>query len=138
MVQGCRLSLLEPRGDERGSLIALEANRDVPFDIKRVYYLFGTVAEAARGLHAHRRLEQFAVCVSGSCLMKLFDGHEEREFLLDDPRKGIFIGPMLWHEMSEFSSDAVLMVVASDHYDEADYIRSFDEFMALANGEAGK
>jgi dTDP-4-dehydrorhamnose 3,5-epimerase-like enzyme len=133
IVKGCSLSLLEPEGDERGSLIALEGTRDVPFAIKRVYYLFGTVAEAHRGFHAHRNLEQFAVCISGSCIMKLNDGRSERDVLLDDPHKGVFIGPMLWHEMREFSPDAILMVLASDYYDEADYIRNYDEFLSLCN-----
>lgn len=138
IVQEGRLTLLEPRGDERGSLIALEATRDVPFEIKRVYYLFGTVADAHRGFHAHRQLEQFAVCVSGSCIMKLSDGRSEQDYVLDDPRKGLLIGKMIWHEMRDFSADAVLMVLASDLYDEQDYIRNHDSFMALVNEEPSK
>lgn len=130
------MSLLEPRGDERGSLIALEGTRDVPFEIKRVYYLFGTVANAQRGFHAHRHLQQFAVCISGSCIMKISDGASEQDVVLDDPRKGLLIGKMVWREMRDFSPDAVLMVLASELYDERDYIRDYDDFLAAVGGEA--
>jgi len=134
-IQGCGVFMLNPRGDERGSLIALEGGKDVPFEIKRVYYLFGTIARAHRGLHAHRHLEQFAVCVSGSCVMKLNDGHSECEVALDDPRKGLLIGRRIWREMHSFSPDAVLLVLASALYDERDYIRDYGEFLAMVSAD---
>jgi len=130
LVDNCRLLELSPRGDERGSLIPLETGRDVPFDIKRVYYLFGTVPDAQRGFHAHRDLEQLAVCVAGACTMVLDDGRSRREVRLDRPDKGLFLGPFVWREMRDFTADAVLLVLASKPYDEADYIRSYPDFLA--------
>lgn len=128
----CELHKLVVKGDERGSLIALEAERNVPFPIARVYYIFGTQPGAERGFHAHRDLYQLAVCVRGSCAIKLDDGRNRQEFRLDRPDLGLQIGPLIWREMREFSEDAVLMVLASAPYDEADYIRDYDEFVVVA------
>ena len=116
-------------GDERGSLVALEASNTVPFDIKRVYYLFGTKEGVSRGFHAHKALKQVAVCVTGKCKMFLDDGKEKAEVWLDSPTKGVVIDVMVWHEMHAFSDDCVLLVVASEHYDEADYIRDYGNFI---------
>ena len=129
---GCRLVQLTARGDERGSLVAIEQCADVPFAIARVYYLFGTRDGVTRGLHAHRELTQFAVPVRGSCTMLLDDGTRRVPVRLDDPSMGLLIGPMVWHEMSDFSDDCVLMVLADAPYDEADYIRDYDRFLELA------
>ena len=129
---GCALIPLAIKGDERGSLIAIEQCRDVPFELARVYYLFGTVQGVTRGLHAHRELHQFAIAVSGSCNMLLDDGSERTTLRLGDPAKGLLLRPLVWHEMSDFSSDCVLMVVADAPYDEADYIRNYQEFLAIA------
>ena len=118
----------EIKGDERGSLIALEENRNIPFDIKRVYYIFGTKENVKRGFHAHKKLKQVAVCVSGSCRFLLDNGVEKKTILLDKPEKGLLISDMIWREMYDFSSDCVLMVIASELYDEQDYIRSYDKF----------
>lgn len=120
-----------PLGDERGSLVALEANRTVPFDIKRVYYLFGTKEGVSRGFHAHKRLKQVAVCVTGKCKMLLDDGKEKTEVWLDSSTKGIFIQSMVWREMRDFSEDCVLLVLASEYYDEDDYIRDYDDFIEV-------
>lgn len=122
-----------PLGDERGSLVALEAVKTVPFDIKRVYYLFGTSSGVSRGFHAHKQLEQVAVCVTGKCRMVLDDGKERRSIWLDSPVKGLRIGSLMWREMHDFSADCVLLVLASEHYDESDYIRNYDEFLRLTN-----
>ena len=119
----------EIKGDERGSLIALEHNKNIPFQIKRVYYIFGTKDSVRRGFHAHKNLKQVLVCVSGSCKILLDDGKEKTEILLDEPNQGLFIDPMIWHEMFDFSSDCVLMALADDIYDEGDYIRQYDEFL---------
>ncbi|THG82544.1 WxcM-like domain-containing protein [Pseudomonas sp. A-1] len=118
-------------GDERGKLVALEGGRNIPFDIKRVYYLTDTVTGISRGFHAHRQLEQIAICVSGRCRMLMDDGVSREEVWLDAPDKAIRISRMIWHEMHDFSSDCVLLVLASDHYDESDYIRSYPAFLEL-------
>ncbi len=117
-------------GDERGSLAALEAGRLAPFDIKRVYYIFGTKPGVSRGFHAHKNLQQLAVCVSGKCRMLLDDGKEKVEVWLDSPNKGLLINSMVWREMHNFSDDCVMLVLASEIYDESDYIRDYVTFMA--------
>lgn len=116
-------------GDERGSLVALEARRAIPFDIKRVYYIFNTKTGMARGFHAHKALKQVAVCVTGSCRIMLDDGNRKEEVLLDSPKKGLVIGDLIWREMHDFTSDCVLLVLASEYYDEADYIRDYNDFI---------
>ncbi len=120
-----------PLGDERGSLVALEAHKTVPFDVKRVYYIFGTKSGVSRGFHAHRSLQQVSVCVTGKCKMVLDDGQRREEVWLDSPTKGLLIGDLVWREMHDFSPDCVLLVLASDFYNEADYIRSYDEFKRI-------
>ena len=121
---------LESHGDERGKLIPLEAGGDeAPFDVKRVYYIFDTTPGTVRGMHTHRTLKQLLVCVSGACTIscELPDGTRSTH-RLDGPTKGLLIEELVWREMSEFSKDAVLMVLASEHYDPADYIRDYDQF----------
>lgn len=116
-------------GDERGSLVALEANKLIPFDIKRIYYLFGMQPDLPRGFHAHRELVQVAVCLKGSCDILMDNGHEKEIVGLNSPSQGLVIDAMQWHEMSDFSEDCVLLVLASDAYDESDYIRDYDVFL---------
>lgn len=116
-------------GDERGSLISLETNKQIPFDVKRVYYIYGTKAGVARGFHAHLNLQQVAVCVSGRCRMILDDGKKREELWLDSPAKGLLIGNLVWREMHDFSDDCVLLVLASELYDESDYIRDYKTFI---------
>jgi len=118
-------------GDEKGSLIALEENKNIPFDIKRVYYIFGTKENVRRGFHAHKKLKQVAVCVSGRCKFLLDDGKEKKIILLDKPDKGLIIREMIWREMFDFSEDCVLLVLASELYDEQDYIRNYEEFLNI-------
>lgn len=118
-------------GDERGSLVAVEANQDIPFIIKRVYYIFDTKAGVERGFHAHKTLQQVAVAVRGSCTMVFDDGKERIELVLNSPTEGVYICPGLWREMKDFSEDCVLLVFADQHYDEADYIRKYDDFLAF-------
>jgi len=122
---------LQKHGDERGLLVAIEDQRNVPFAIRRVYYLFDTKPDIRRGFHAHRQINQLAIVVRGSCRFYLDDGKEKIDILLDNPAQGLMLPPMLWHEMYDFSEDCVLMVVADGHYDESDYIRSHDEFLEL-------
>ena len=124
-----------PLGDDRGSLVALEANKTVPFDIKRVYYIFGTQKDVARGFHAHINLKQVAVCVTGKCRMIIDDGKERAETWLDSPTKGLLINDLVWREMHDFSNDCVLLVLASQHYDESDYIRDYSDFLKIQRGK---
>jgi dTDP-4-dehydrorhamnose 3,5-epimerase-like enzyme len=123
------LKPLNVHRDHRGGLVAIQAGMDVPFAINRVYYLFGTSAGAERGFHAHRKLQQLAVAVSGSCTFLLDDGAVREEVALDRPDLGLYIGSMVWREMRDFSADCVVMVLASELYDEADYIRSHADFV---------
>jgi dTDP-4-dehydrorhamnose 3,5-epimerase-like enzyme len=120
-------------GDERGSLVALEAHQTVPFDIKRVYYIFGTKPGVVRGFHAHRELQQVAVCINGKCRMVLEDGTKREEVWLDSPTKGLLIGDLVWREMHDFSHDCVLLVLASEYYKESDYLRNYDDFKRMVS-----
>ena len=119
----------EIKGDERGSLIALEGNKNIPFDIKRVYYIFGTKEGSRRGFHAHKKLKQVLVCVAGSCKILLDDGKSKQDISLDNPNKGLLIESMIWREMFDFSPDCVLMVLADEIYDESDYWRDYKDFL---------
>jgi len=121
----------DPKGDERGWLIALENLKEVPFEIRRVYYIFGTKSDFRRGKHAHRDLTQLAVCVAGSCRFMLDDGKVRREYHLNRNSLGLVIGPMVWREMYDFSQDCVLLVLASKSYIESDYMRDRTEFDKL-------
>ena len=120
-------------GDERGSLIALEKLHNVPFEIKRVYYIFNTTPGVVRGKHAHRELEQVLICTSGSCKILLGDGTENVEVLLDKPEKGLFVGKNIWREMYDFSDGCVLMVLANEYYNPDEYIRDYEEFLKEVN-----
>lgn len=115
--------------DKRGNLIAIEGNSNIPFAIKRIYYMFGSDQNVTRGLHAHYNLRQVFIPMHGSCEIKLCDGKETKIILLDTPKEGLLLNTMIWREVTNFSHDCVLMVIASEHYDEEDYIRNFDEFM---------
>ncbi len=116
-------------GDARGSLVVLESDRNIPFHITRVYYLYGLSADIPRGFHAHRKLRQVAVCINGKCEMLMDDGKSRQKVVLDSSSKGLLIDTMQWHEMHNFTEDCILMVLASDHYNESDYIRNYEEFL---------
>lgn len=124
-----KLIELEAFGDSRGSLISLEKNHNVPFDIKRVYYIYDTKRGVPRGFHAHKELEQLLICVNGSCKIKVDDGKITDVFELNSPEKALYIGKNLWREMSEFSQGCVLMVIASEYYNPDEYIRDYNEFL---------
>lgn len=119
------------KGDSRGSLIALEVGVEIPFEVKRIYYIFDTKQDVIRGCHAHKTLKQVLVCVSGACMITLDDGTKREKIHLDKPTSGLFIGPGIWREMSEFTPDAVLLVIASAHYEVSDYIHSYNEFLEI-------
>lgn len=116
-------------GDYRGSLISLEQDRNIPFDIKRIYYIYGMKQDLRRGFHAHRELQQVFICISGSCKVLMDNGKEKENVVMDNPAHGLLIPPMYWHEMYDFSHDCIIMVLASDYYDESDYIRVYDDFL---------
>ena len=116
-------------GDERGSLIAIEKGNNSPFEIKRVYYIFNTQDGVVRGLHAHINLKQIAIAVSGSCTFIIDDGEKREDIKLSSPNQGLYIDGLVWREMKDFSNDCVLVVLASENYDENDYIRNYDDFL---------
>lgn len=118
-----------PHGDERGQLVAVEEGKDIPFVVKRVYYIYDTLAGVRRGFHAHKNLEQILICVHGSCKVLLDDGTQKETVTLDKPYEGLYIANNIWREMYDFSPDAVLLVLASSLYEEADYIRNYDQFL---------
>lgn len=117
--------------DERGSLVAIEGIQNIPFEIKRVYYIRDVKQGVRRGFHAHKELCQVLICVNGSCKILLDDGNAKHEFLLDSSNKGLLVGKMVWRQMYDFSPDAVLLVLASEHHEEQDYIRDYEEFLKM-------
>ncbi|MGN6092705.1 MAG: sugar 3,4-ketoisomerase [Luteibacter jiangsuensis] len=127
---------LQTHGDSRGMLVALEQERNVPFPIRRVYYLFATSTDVHRGMHAHRHLNQLAVAVRGSVTFLLDDGTGPSTVTLNDPTRGLLLGSMVWRDLYDFSDDCVLMVLADQLYDPADYITDYDEFIREVRGEA--
>lgn len=116
-------------GDERGSLIAIEEGYNAPFDIKRVYYIFDTKQNVIRGCHAHINLKQIAIAVKGNCTFIIDDGTSREDIKLNNPNQGLLIEGLIWREMYNFSDDCVLLVIASEHYDESDYIRDYQKFI---------
>lgn len=121
--------------DDRGVLVAVEQRKDIPFEVKRVYYMYATPPDVRRGFHAHKTLDQILICVKGSCSILLDDGTEKKTVTLDQPHEGLSVPRHIWHEMYNFSPDAVLLVLASDLYCEDDYLRSYDQFLTFINGE---
>ena len=124
--------------DGRGELTPIESETDVPFAIRRVYYLTALDADVVRGRHAHRALHQVLICLNGSIEVTLDNTVEKQTVVLDDPTVGLYVGPYVWREMHHFSGDSTLLVLASDHYDESDYIRGYDVFQSEARGIFGE
>lgn len=131
-VHECRIIDIRKYTDNRGYLSVIEGGMDIPFEIKRIYYLY-MVPEAARGAHAHKELQQLLVATSGSVDITLDDGREKKTFHLDRPWKGLLVVPGLWRDLDNFSGGTVLMCLASEKYDEGDYIREYDEFLKYKN-----
>lgn len=121
-------------GDYRGQLVALEENRNIPFDLKRVFYIFGTQEGVSRGNHSHYKTKQFLVAVNGSCKVTLDDGYNKETFNLNQPNLGLFQDALIWGTMHDFSSDCVLMVLANEYYDASDYITDYDKFLEVISG----
>ena len=123
--------VFQQHGDERGQLVALEEMKDIPFGIKRVYYMYETGEGVRRGYHAHKTLKQILVCVHGSCKILLDNGYEKKIVSLEKPYEGLYIEHNMWREMYDFFLFFVLMVLASEHFNENDYIRNYDEFLKM-------
>ena len=121
----------QQHGDDRGMLVALEEYKDIPFEIKRVYYMYDTKKNVHRGFHAHKSLEQILICIHGSCKVLLDNGTEKKIVSLEKPYEGLYIANDMWREMYDISEDAVLMVLASEYYKEEDYIRDYNEFLRM-------
>ena len=128
-----KVKLLEfpQHGDERGHLVIVEGEQDIPFEIKRVFYIYGSDENVIRGQHANRKTEFVLINVAGTSKVKVKNGEgNEKVFCLDRPHTGIYIPPMVWKDMYDFSQDSVLLVLASEHYDPNEYIRCYEDFLA--------
>ncbi len=134
-MNSCSFLNFSVHGNYQGNLVALESCKNIPFDIKRVYYIWGTEAHVTRGRHAHKTLEQVIVCLSGSCDFILDDGQHRETIHLNNPAEGLYIKHNVWREFTNFSKDCVVMVLASDYYDESDYIRDYAEFLSAGGGK---
>ena len=118
-------------GDERGQLVAIEGNDDVPFSIKRVFYIYGGLQNVQRGSHSHYQTQQYLIAVSGSCKVTLDNGKVKQTFDLDEPSKGLFQDALVWGVMHDFSDNCVLLVLASEHYKESDYIHDYNDLLKV-------
>jgi len=136
-IRNCRLIEFPKIGDDkRGFLSFGESLKGIPFEIKRIYYIYeiGDLS-AIRGEHAHKKLEQVFLCIRGKVTFLLDDGERKEKIELKEPNKGLYIGPKLWHNMINFSKDTVILAIASDYYNEEDYIREYDKFRDYIKGE---
>ena len=129
MTANTALIPLQLHGDNRGSLIALENGHNLPFDVKRVYYIYGTKEGITRGFHAHKKLKQMLIAVSGNVTIKCEYNEQKKEYKLSRPDEGLLIEGLVWREMHDFSPDCVLVVLADEYYSESDYIRDYDTFL---------
>lgn len=123
-------------GDDRGKLVVVEGMKDIPFDIKRIFYIYGSDTGVVRGQHANRRSEFVLINVCGSSKVRVRDGQKEEVFVLDEPHTGIYLTNMLWKDMYDFSEDSILLVLASEVYDSSEYIRDYDEYIKEVNKNA--
>ncbi len=130
-VDECKLIKLRKISDPRGNLTFIEGGTDLDFDLKRIYYIYDVPSGEYRGAHAHRNLVQLMIAVSGSFDITIDDGKSKKTITLNNPAIGLYITKMIWREMSNFSAGSVCLVLASDHYDESDYIRNYDEFLKM-------
>lgn len=134
-IHDCKLIDLRKISDPRGNLTVIEENGDIPFEIRRVYYLYDVPGGESRGAHAHKELYQLIVAASGSFTVTLDDGNEKISYNLKRPYYGLLIVPGIWRDLDDFSSGSVLLCMASEHYDEADYIRDYEEFVKYKGGK---
>jgi len=136
MIDECRVITLPRINDPRGNLTFIEGGRQLPFEIKRVYYLYDVPGGAERGGHAHKNLMQLIIAASGSFDVRLDDGKIEKTVHLNRSYNGLLICPMVWREITNFSSGAICLVLASEYYDGADYCRDYEQFRAAVAGAA--
>lgn len=122
-------------GDERGNLVVVESGIDIPFAVKRVFYIYGSDSEVIRGRHANRKSEFVMINVSGKSKVKVDNGYEQRVIELNRPRMGLYLPTMVWKDMYDFSSDSVLLVLASEHYDGEEYIKDYDDYIREIEGK---
>ena len=127
----CPIIEFDDLGDERGKLVVIEGGKTIPFDIQRVFYIYGSDKNTIRGQHANKRSEFILINVSGSSKIRITDTHEEYVVDLNCPLKGIYIPKMIWKDMFGFSSDSVLLALSNSHYDEKEYIRDYEEYVEL-------
>lgn len=123
----------EVHADNRGNLCSLSNNKEIPFEVKRIYYTWDMPYDVIRGGHAHKKLDEVMVCLSGSCDFVLDDGKEKVTVTLDKPNKGLYIKANLWRDFRNFSKDCVVVLIASELYDTEDYIRDYNEYLNLIN-----
>ncbi len=131
MLNNCYTFDIDSFHDERGSLSVLEQGKNIPFEVKRLYYLYFTKDNCVRGVHAHKQLEQIIVSFSGKFEVLLDDGTQRKKFLLDHPAKGLFVCPMIWREVKPLEDGGVCAVLASRRYEEEDYIHEYSEFLDM-------
>lgn len=129
----CKTIFFSEMGDERGNLVVIESHQDIPFEIKRVFYMYGSDPNIVRGQHANRRSSFVLINVSGTSKVRITDGTDELIVVLDKPRMGVYIPPMYWKDMYDFSPDSVLLVLSDEHYDGNEYIRDYAEFLKEVN-----
>ena len=130
MIESCKIIDLPKISDPRGNLTFVESGRHIPFDIRRVYYLYDVPGGAERGGHAHRALSQLIIAISGSFDIHLDDGYDKKTVHMNRSYCGLYVCPMIWREIDNFTSGAVCMVLASEYYDELDYYREYEEFIS--------
>ena len=130
----CKVLNFKDLGDERGKLVVIEGNQDIPFEIKRTFYIYDSDSDVVRGQHANRESEFVLINVAGSSKIRITDGKEEFVVELNKPMMGVYIPKMVWKDMYDFSNDSVLLVLASTHYDGKEYIRDYDKYIEEVNG----
>ena len=131
MIDKCKLLSFEQKGDNRGHLVIIEGNQDIPFDIKRVFYIYGSDKDVIRGRHANYNSEFVLINVAGTSKVKVDDGTNQKVFDLDRPHIGIYLPKLVWKDMYDFSEDSVLLVLASEHYDGNEYIRDYEKYIEV-------
>lgn len=135
MIEDCRLIEFPQNGDARGHLVVVEGNQDIPFDIKRVFYIYGSDDSVIRGRHANYNTQFVLINVAGTSKVKVDDGKNQKIFNLDRPHIGIYLPKLVWKDMYDFSKDSVLLCLASEHYDANEYIRDYEEYLKIVRNQ---
>lgn len=138
LAERCKVLEFNDLGDERGKLVVIEGNQSIPFEIKRVFYIYDSDSDVVRGQHANRESEFVLINVSGSSKVYIDDGTENMVVELNRPMMGVYIPKMVWKDMYDFSEDSVLLVLANTHYDAQEYIRDYDEYISIVKGNEEK